>query len=262
MYWLNVLTLAAICFVGVISFLFPFLSPPPMTPQGSTTSGTMSHATDAPLVLVVMIVLCLGAMLSSLQRKEMNSKTIAALGILMSINAALRAVPGPAGFAAVFMLPILCGYTYGATFGFLLGALSLLVSALLGAGVGPWLPFQMFATGWVGMTSAWLPKMRRWPRLEVGVLATWGVLWGLLFGAIMNIWFWPYVYQPQISGSYWQPGLGLLESLKRYAVFYATTSLWWDLGRAGGNFLLILLFGIPVLRVLRRFGRRFRFEMI
>jgi len=47
----------------------------------------------------------------------------------------------------------------------------------------------------------------------------------------------------------------------RYAVFYVTTSLWWDLGRAAGNVLLIGLFGLPVLRLLRRFGRRFYFQV-
>jgi len=259
--WLSSLTLGAACVLGVVSFAFPFLSPPDGAEQGGMTLGAMSHATDAPLLLILMIVLCLGAILSNLQGKAMNSKTVAVLGILTAINAALRAIPGPAGFAAVFMLPVLCGYTYGASFGFLLGALSLLVSALLGAGVGPWLPFQMFATGWVGMSSAWLPKMRRWPRGEVVLLAIWGVVWGLLFGAIMNIWFWPYVYQPHDSGIYWQPGTAFLESLRRYVLFYATTSLWWDLGRAGGNFALLILFGSPLLRLLRRFGRRLQFEM-
>jgi len=35
--------------------------------------------------------------------------------------------------------------------------------------------------------------------------------------------------------------------------------LWWDAGRAGGNLLLILLLGAPVLRLLRRFQQRFYF---
>ena len=55
---------------------------------------------------------------------------------------------------------------------------------------------------------------------------------------------------------------GLWSTVGRYAAFYLTTSLWWDLGRAIGNFLLILLFGVPILRLLRRFQRRFRFEMV
>jgi energy-coupling factor transport system substrate-specific component len=89
------------------------------------------------------------------------------------------------------------------------------------------------------------------------VLAVFGALWGLLFGAIMNIWFWPYAMGP--SSMYWEPGIGVVETMQRYAVFYAATSLVWDLMRAAGNAILILLMGEAVLRVLRRFHQRFDF---
>jgi energy-coupling factor transport system substrate-specific component len=115
----------------------------------------------------------------------------------------------------------------------------------------------MFAAGWVGLSAGWLPNLRRWPRAELIVLAAFGVVWGFLFGALMNLWFWPYLAVEGVVG--WQPGLALWEGLRRYAVFYLTTSLWWDLGRAGGNALLILLFGRSILRLLRRFQRRFQF---
>lgn len=252
---LNGTILVTASLVGVAAFLYPFFLPQPTVP------GALSHSSDAPFLFIVLMVVCLGAVLTNLSSGQINSKIIAVLGILTAVNAVLRAVPGPAGFAAVFFLPILAGYCYGATFGFLLGALSLLVSALLGAGVGPWLPFQMFATGWIGMASAWLPDLRRWPRLEVAVLTGWGLGWGFAFGATMNLWFWPFVFDPAQTALYWQPGLGALETLKRYAAFYVITSLWWDLGRAAGNALLLLLFGAPILRLLRRFRARFQFQV-
>ena len=71
---------------------------------------------------------------------------------------------------------------------------------------------------------------------------------------------WPYVYDATQAGIYWQPGTGSIETFKRYLAFYALTSSWWDAGRAAGNALMIALFGIPVLRLLRRFGARFTFE--
>ena len=204
-----------------------------------------AHANDAPLVLLILVGLCLGAILANLGSGQMNSKMVAVLGVLVAMNSVLRVVPGPGGFSAVFILPILCGYAYGGTFGFLLGALTLLVSALIGGGVGPWLPYQMFTAGWEGLA-----------------LAGWGAILGLIFGAIMNIWFWPFVMAPGDSSMYWSGGISLLESLKRYAVFYSVTSLWWDLGRAGGNFLLLALFGVPILKVLRRFQSRFNFLIL
>lgn len=243
--------------IGLVAFLYPFF----LTTVPQAVVNNAAHAQDAPLLTILLIVLCLGAVMTTLGTGEMNAKMVAILGVLTAANAVLRAVPGPAGFSVVFMLPILCGYAYGATFGFLLGALSLLVSAIIGAGIGPWLPYQMFATGWVGLSSAWLPKLHRWSKAEVAVLGVWGVFWGFLFGALMNIWFWPYVFQPQQAQLYWRPGMSLWETLRRYALFYSVTSFWWDLGRAAGNALLIWLFGIPLLRLLRRFQRRFHFTL-
>ncbi len=217
---------------GLAAFLYPFFH----LAVSQSVSGYTAHSAESPLLTIGLVTLCLGAVLTTLGGRGVNSKMVAVLGVLVAANAVLRAVPGPAGFAAVFMLPVLCGYLYGATFGFLLGALSLRVSALIGAGVGPWLPYQMLGVGWGGLTSAgvraalrpWHPE--RHPRWEVAVLGAWGLLWGFVFGALMNVWFWPYVFQPGQAGIYWQPGMGLGETLRHYAAFYAVTSFWWDRG--------------------------------
>ncbi|MGD8794449.1 MAG: ECF transporter S component [Anaerolineae bacterium] len=254
---LNGAILAVASFIGLGSFFYPFF-----VPRQAGGAAAMAHAQDAPLVFVALVVLCLGAVLSSLSTGVMNAKLIAVLGILTAVNAVLRGFPGPAGFTVVFVLPILCGYAYGPTFGFLLGVFSLAVSAFLGFGVGPWLPYQMFSAGWVGLLSGWLPRLaRRRPRVEAAVLALWGLALGFIFGVLMNVWFWPYVVVPSESNLYWQPGMDLVETLKRYAAFYAVTSLWWDLVRAAGNFILLAIFAAPVLRLLRRFQKRFFFEV-
>jgi energy-coupling factor transport system substrate-specific component len=250
---LSTIILALATLIGIWTFAYPFFFP---QPQGHF--GITAHSNDVPLKFLALLVLCLVVIIANLETRQMNSKMVAVLGILTAINSVLRLVPGPAGFSAIFFLPILCGYTYGADFGFLLGALSLLVSAVVTGGLGPWLPYQMFSAGWMGMASAWLPDLRRWGRGEVVLLAAWGALLGLIFGAIMNIWFWPYVLGAG-QEMYWQPGLRVWETLGRYAVFYVVTSLPWDVGRAVGNFLLVLLLGAPVLRMLRRFQQRFYF---
>ncbi len=253
---LSTIILALATLIGAWAFAYPFFFP-----QAQGQSGrTMAHSTDAPLTFLALLVLCLVVVIANLETRQMNSKTVAVLGILTAINSTLRLVPGPAGFSAIFFLPILCGYIYGADFGFLLGSLSMLVSGVVTGSLGPWLPYQMFAAGWMGMASAWIPDLRRWKRGEIVVLAVWGALLGLTFGAIMNIWFWPYILGGgQQTGMYWHAGLKTWETLGRYAVFYLVTSLWWDAGRAGGNFVLVLLLGAPVLRLLRRFQQRFYF---
>jgi energy-coupling factor transport system substrate-specific component len=248
--------LVAASLLGLGAFLCPFLST--TVPQ----TGMMAHSADAPLLFVLLLLLCLGAVFTSLTGQQMTSKMVAVLGILTAMSAVLRAVPGPAGFSGIFLLPILAGYCYGPTFGFLLGALSLLVSALIGGGVGPWMPYQMFAAGWVGLFSGWLPEFQRHRRWEPIMLALWGGLAGLIFGAVMNIWFWPFLAGGNAAGTTWEAGMQVWPTLRNYLTFYVTTSLWWDVGRAGGNAALLLLFGGPILRVLRRFRSRFRFHIV
>ena len=247
--------------VGLIAFFYPFWLP-------AVTGGSQmqAHAGDSPLVLTLLVIICFAVLLLEIQSQDVSTKTIALLGVLVALNATLRflevALPGPAGFSPIFPLIVLTGYVYGGGYGFLLGALTLLVSAIVTGGVGPWLPYQMLTAGWIGLSA---PLCRPLVRLfhwegkpgEVAVLALFGGYWGLLFGVIMNVWFWPFATGP--VEQYWQPGIGWLETMQRYALFYMVTSFGWDLARMVGNMLLIGVSGAAVLKVLRRFERRFTF---
>lgn len=247
--------------IGVIAFLYPFFSPAlPKDPMG------MAHTDDAPLLLTALVGICFAALLVEAQRQAGNVKMIALLGVLVSINALLRfvevAMPGPGGFSPIFFLIVITGYEMGGSFGFLMGVLTLLVSALVTAGVGPWLPYQMLTAGWIGLSA---PLCRPMVRLlhgegkwrEVAVIAAFAGAWGLIYGAVMNLWFWPYAIGPQEQ--HWQPGISWTDGVMRYAAFYLATSLMWDVMRLAGNIVLTLAFGLPTLRVLRRFHQRFTF---
>jgi energy-coupling factor transport system substrate-specific component len=259
-------TIYGLCTViGVVAFLYPFWLP--VVQQTANTS--QARADDSPLLLTVLVGLCFMVMLLQVQTEVVSTKFIALLGILVAINSVLRfaevAVPGPGGFSPIFFLIILTGYVYGGRLGFLMGALTLLVSSLITGGVGPWLPYQMFTTGWVGLSAplcrptVWLLRGEN-KGTEIIVLAVFAAWWGLVYGLIMNIWFWPFATGP--TTQYWQPGISLSDTLTRYAAFYLTTSLIWDLFRAAGNVVLMLTMGQPVLRVLRRFQQRFEFRYI
>jgi len=251
--WVNAAILSLSTAVGLAAFAYPFFQPV----TGGGTYG-MAHAADAPLLILMLVLLCVVVLVASFSGGQMNARTVAVLGVLTAVNAVLRAVPGPAGFSAVFFLLGLCGYVYRGSFGFLLGVLSLLVSALIGGGVGPWLPYQMLASGWMGLTSGLLPDLRAHRSIELLMLAAWTAVWGFIFGAIMNLWFWPYIAGPQ--GQSWETGLSTVASLRRYAAFYIATSLWWDVWRAAGNATLIVFVGPALIKVLRRFERVLGFE--
>jgi uncharacterized membrane protein len=176
--------------------------------------------------------------------------------VLQALQVVLAPIPGEAtGF--------LGGYVFGPRFGFLLGAGSLFVSAFAIGGVGPWMPFQIFVAGWVGMTAGWLGTLRkrlcRRRSLELAALAAFGVAWGFLFGAVMNLWFWPVMAVGE--GISWQPGQSLGETLRHYWSFYLLTSAGWDIWRAAANLALIVALGRPVLNVLTRFHDRFQVEL-
>ncbi len=248
--WLRWASFALGALGGLAAFLYPFF-----LPDVGNAPEMAAHANDAPIAFFGLLGLTLLTSLAALETEGYSAKTVAVLGVLTAINAALRLVPHPAGASGMFFLPILCGYVFGAEFGFLLGTLSMALSALATGGIGPWLPYQMWALGWLGMSAGWLPRFPRHPRVEAGLLAGFGALWGLLFGAIMNLWFWPFVAGDPAQS--WQAGLGWTDAVGRYAVFYAATSLWWDLAAAIANFVILILFAAPLLRVLRRFRRRF-----
>jgi energy-coupling factor transport system substrate-specific component len=258
--------------VGILAFIYPFF-----TPFGEGGGSMMAHSQDAPLLTVGLVALSVVALLVELQGQAISAKMVAMLGVLVAVTSALRflevAFPVPGGFSAVFAPILLAGYVFGPRFGYLMGVFTLLISALVTGGVGPWLPYQMFTAGWTGLTAGWLsrimPRGRRAQRsdlrpgrhltLEIVLLAVFGFVWGLLYGAIMNVYFWPFaVGTPEQT---WNAGLNLGQILARYATFYAATSLVWDLARAAGNVAMILLLGAPMLHALVRFQRRFQFEV-
>jgi energy-coupling factor transport system substrate-specific component len=248
--------------IGLLALLHPFIRAAIQPEQGAAT------VVNTPLMMTVLVTLCFLALLFEVQGQTVSAKIIALLGVLVAINSVLRfvevSIPGPGGFTPVFFLIILTGYVYGARLGFLMGALTLLVSALITGGIGPWLPGQMFTAGWMGLlaplAALLLRLLRGQPgsRRELWLLAAFAGLGGLFFGVVINLWFWPYMVGP--ADQYWQAGVGLAETVQRYAVYYVATSLLWDLFAVGGNVLLVLVFGAATLRALRRFQQRFDFE--
>src|SRR5436189_3041026 len=185
---LSGLILALTTLLGVWAFLYPFFVPPGPAEEGG------SHAADAPLLFLLVTGLSLLSIVADLGTRAIDSKTVALLGVMVATNSLLRPLQGPGGFSGFLILPILCGYVFGGLFGFLLGSLSVVVSAIFTGGVGPWMPFQMLAVGWVGLWSAALPHrlMLRigHGRAEKWLLAAWGAVIGLVFGAVLNLWFW------------------------------------------------------------------------
>jgi energy-coupling factor transport system substrate-specific component len=245
----SALALAVASALGLVAFLWPFAIAP-----GAALDS--SHSADAPYLFAAILPLLAAIVVAELTSGGMDAKAVAMLGMLSAVGGALRALgPGTAGLEPSFAVIILGGRVFGRGFGFVLGASTLMTGALLTGGVGPWLPFQMMAAGWVGFLAGCLP--RTGGRREVALLAVYAAAAGIAFGLLMNVWFWPFAsYGPEVS---YVAGDPLVDNLGRYGVFYLTTSLLWDLGRSLLSLLVIALAGRSLLRALRRASRRAAF---
>jgi energy-coupling factor transport system substrate-specific component len=243
-----VLTLASVA--GLAVFVWPLLISPPPVAAGQTTY--------APLIFVLALPVLVLVVLAEVSSGGIDAKALALLGVLSAVNAALRPLgAGVAGIETVFFLLVLAGRVFGPGFGFVLGSTSLFASALLTAGVGPWLPFQMLAASWVGLGAGRLPRARG--KAEVALLAGYGALSGYVYGLLMNLSYWPYVTGPDTQLSY-VAGAPVLDNLHRFLVFTVVTSMGWDTGRALTNLVAIVLVGPAVLVALRRAARRAAFD--
>jgi energy-coupling factor transport system substrate-specific component len=180
-------------------------------------------------------------------------------------------VNGIAGFSPIFLLVMLAGYEFGPSYGFLVGSFSLLVSALVTGGVGPWLPYETFAVGWVGLTAGLAgsavrhirPARRNWMpgRVDIAALVVVALVTGFAYGALTDLWGWVAFYRG-VDNVGWVAGLSPEETLARFGRYYVLTSVGWDAFRAVGDAIAVLIFGTPVLMALGRLRARLGYEIV
>ena len=242
----SALLVAAIGLASVGIFAWPLL----------LSTASLEQATVAQTVFLILMPVLVAMVLVELAQGGLDTRTLAVLGVLIAINSVVRLLgAGTAGIETVFFLILIGAYTFGPSFGYLLGAGSLLVSALFSGGVGPWLPFQMMAAGLLGLLAGLLPKSKHgWLRLTI--LAAAGILGSYLYGALMTLWNWPFLAGMGGSLGY-LPGAGIGENLMRFVGYELVTGgLLWDTGRAITTVVLTLLTAPTLLPALSRGARR------
>jgi energy-coupling factor transport system substrate-specific component len=250
--------IALVSAAGLLVFIWPFLggAVPPDGPALAVAIGAVA----------ALALMELGA-------RRLDSGRLALLAALAAIDAALRLamVNGVAGFSPIFFLVMCAGYEFGPSYGFLVGSFSLLVSAVVTGGVGPWVPYETFAVGWVGAAAGlagglvrrvvppretWVPR-----RVDVAALVAVGVVTGFAYGALTDIWGWVAFYRG-VENVGWIPGMAALESIAQFGRYYVLTSVYWDAFRAAGNAIAILALGTPVLMALGRLRARLGYEIV
>ncbi|WML52837.1 ECF transporter S component [Neobacillus sp. PS3-12] len=167
--------------------------------------------------------------------------------VLLAVLAAIAAV-GRVPFASIpsvqpttFVI-LMSGFVFGAESGFVIGATAALASNMI-LGQGPWTPWQMAAWGLVGFTAGLLRHTsfmkRTWGRI------IFGIVWGFLFGWIMNIW--GFFSFAQSEGTM---------SIKALISYFAASSLF-DSMHAISNIFFLLIFGNIWIKNLSRFKKKY-----
>ncbi|BDV31666.1 hypothetical protein Microterr_23260 [Microbacterium terricola] len=239
---LGPLALVAANLVALAAFCWPLVA---------IALPEQAHAA-VPYVAIALAPVAVVVVLAALDGTVRSAHTLALLGTLAAIGAAIRIVgTGVGGVEALFVLLILAGRAFGARFGLLLGALTIALSSVVWGGIGPWTPFQMFACAWVGAGAGLLTRRVR-GRAEIGMLCAYGIVASYLFGFLMNMWFWPFAVGAGTGISY-IPGGSIAENLASFFVYSLLTSTaGWDTLRAVTTVIGLLVVGRPVLAALRR----------
>lgn len=234
--------------LGLLAFGWPLI----LSPGSVLASNKL-----APMMLIGVVGLVLAVVTAQITGEHSDVKALALLGVMSAVVAGVRPLgAGTAGLETVFLPIIISGRVFGPGFGFVLGNTGLFASALLTGGVGPWLPYQMLASGLLGLGAGLLPQLRG--RSEIALLAVYSAVASFAYGWLIDFSFWPFAAggDSQIS---FDADAGPWANLVRFFWFNVATSMGWNLGRAVTTIVLLVLLGPPLLRILRRAARRASF---
>ena len=150
--------------------------------DGAIKDANQHYKATALLVLVE----CMVPFFLVFESRKPKVRELVTIAVLCAI--------GVAGRSAFFMLPqfkpvlalvIIAGVAFGGETGFLVGAVTMMVSNVLFS-QGPWMPWQMFSMGIIGFLAGILFR-KGLLRRSRGSLATFGAFAAvIIYGGIMN----------------------------------------------------------------------------
>lgn len=169
------------------------------------------------------------------ERGRTGARELVVIAVMTAISVLGRLIFAPIpGFKPVTAVVIITGIAYGMQAGFLTGALSAIVSNIF-YGQGPWTPFQMFVWGFLGLLAGLIFPRGKKPNVIVLVII--GVIGGILFSVMMDIW-----SVLNMDGTWnWSRYFALLISSLPFMAIYAVS-----------NVVFLLLLTKPFLQKLNR----------
>ena len=138
------------------------------------------------LTSVLIVVETMVPFFVAFEGRKPQARELVILSVLSALAIGGRAVFfALPGFKPVAALVILAGVAFGAEAGFLVGAVTMLVSNVL-FGQGPWTPWQMFAMGVIGLLAGILFRKGLLSRDRLSLSVFGGLSIFLIYGGILN----------------------------------------------------------------------------
>ena len=193
----------------------------------------------------LIAVIAVSLLFLGMEKSSLSARQVAAIAVLAALSAAGRVTAGIVlCLQPTMFLVIITGFVMGTRAGFLIGAMTPLISNFF-IGQGPWTPWQMLAWGLAGASAAWLKYL--YPQSGSRVLIVFCLFWGYLYGWLMNIWFWSVFVHPLN----WQSYLAT-----------CAAGLGFDSLRALGNGFFCAALGTGVVKILLRYQRKAYFSWL
>jgi energy-coupling factor transport system substrate-specific component len=208
--------------------------------------GAAAWAVVAPDDAALALLLVAGGLIVAgaawLESGPGSSKELVLIATLAAAAAAGRvlfaAVPN---VQPVTMIAVVSGVALGPRAGMSVGALTALISNFY-LGQGAYTPWQMLAWGGCGLLGGLAaPLLRRRVPLALTCFAL-----GFAFDAFMDLWEWLSFYPHT-----WQA----------FTALYVR-GIWFDAAHASGNLVLALVAGPELRRLLERYARRLKAEVV
>ena len=161
----------------VLRFVVPFVLIPTVAILGTIVFDEKKHLFVSFFVAILSVLL----FLTGFEKKATGTRRMVIVAVMIAMCVAGRFIPF---FKPVTAITVITAIYLGGESGFLVGSLSALLSNFY-FGQGPWTAFQMLAWGLIGLVAGFLSNPLRKSR---AALLTYGVLSGVVFSLIMDIW--------------------------------------------------------------------------
>lgn len=161
----------------IIRVSVPFLVIPVLVISGAVIFDHSKHI----IISMGVAFLALLVFISGFERKNTGTRRLVIAAVMTALCFAGRFIPI---LKPVSALTIITGLYLGGETGFLVGAMSAVISNLY-FGHGPWTAFQMLAWGIIGLTAGIISEPLKSKR---SLLIAYGIAAGIAYSFIMDIW--------------------------------------------------------------------------